>query len=264
MTTSEAKDSTTTVGAWPGSAASALLALLPLLAVALVTVAASYRHQTVRCDVAFYFALLGAPAIGLAGCLLLRRRPGWICVMIVVTAVGLIPVGLSAAGLGRALFDRLQVAPRRDALLAFAHDPVARANMLASGGVWEWTATSPGQPVVAGLTFEAAAFTDAGAWLLLRFKSSYHATGIFVPYADVRLEDVESGALPRPQWAWEGFTSTGADGIYRFVAAWDMGGNGHWSPDRERDRVEHEYPDLRPRPVAGAGSVQGAAPVTSR
>lgn len=123
-----------------------------------------------------------------------------------------------------ALFASRTIASRADALRAFALEPGRRVK---EGEV----VGSRDAPGVDGYTFDRAAFTPAGAWLLVRPASGiYWGWGVFVPYADVAPSQVGVGGALRPWWLTD-LEPGPAPGLFRFRTRDGMSGAG-WASDR--------------------------------
>lgn len=202
-----------------------VVAALPLLLLPTLTFLGAYVHEgSERGEALLLLALLAHPVVVLAAIALnarglpwSRRLPLW------ALSLGGLVLSCGLGGLAHRVAERAwtarNVAPRREALLAFARDPAARARAASSpDGLWILERDTP---VVLGHVFDRGAFTAHGAWLVVRPAHGIQpGWGLFVPFADV-----DPALMPRPDWLVT-LEPSGVDGVLRFTCPDGMSGGG--------------------------------------
>ncbi len=209
----------------------ALFALLPLPYLVVSSFVVTYLFEDhAGLEPLVPLSLLGFPLTVVVAGVVGARAPTW-SARTRLWALTAVCAGLSCAVMtpithaATALFARRTIASRADALRAFAQEPTRRVTEGQVVGERD-------APEVDGYAFERAAFTPAGAWLLVRPATGiYWGWGVFVPYADVDPSLVGLGGSLRPTWITD-LEPGPAPGLFRFRTPDGMSGGGGWAADR--------------------------------
>lgn len=208
-----------------------LLAALPLPYLVVSCFVVTYLFEDhVGLQALVPLSLLGFPLTVVVAGVVGARAPTWPA-RARLWALTAVCAGLSCAVMGpttdaaTGLFARRTIASRADALRAFAHEPTRRVREGEVAGARD-------APEVEGYVFDRAAFTPAGAWLLVRPASGiYWGWGVFVPYADVDPSQVGVGGALRPAWVSD-LEPGPVPGLFHFRTPDGMSGGGGWALDR--------------------------------
>jgi hypothetical protein len=219
-----------------------LVALAPLPCFALTILVVTYAFQDQPAlDGLLLLPLVALPASAVASVALNTRGLAWrdrapLWTLTVASALTSCLVTSPVEHAARWLWERRVIAPRREALVALANDPAARARVEREGGLWVLDRDTP---TIDGYTFERAAFTRAGAWFVLRpARGIFGAEGFFVPFAGVLPAQVElEGGALRPEWVTY-VAPCSVDGLARFRGRDGMSGGGAgWLLARSYERA---------------------------